>query len=129
MESMDKDPNHAGRDHLGAGVLASGATCQQIDGLVRLTTMLTGMRCSGGMSMAKLDEYVTIKEAAEFLGVSPNTLRNWHRDGKIPVFRSPINNYRLFRKADLEELLRRIEESGTYPSGWKRSGWRSRKPR
>jgi len=79
--------------------------------------------------MAKLDEYVTIKEAAEFLGVSPNTLRNWHRDGKIPVFRSPISNYRLFRKADLEELLRRIEESGTYPSGWKQSARRSRKPR
>ena len=79
--------------------------------------------------MTKLDEYVTIKEAAEFLGVSPNTLRNWHRDGKIPVFRSPISNYRLFRKADLEELLRRIEESGTYPSGWRRPGRRSRKPR
>ena len=79
--------------------------------------------------MTKLGEYVTIKEAAEFLGVSPNTLRNWHRDGKIPVFRSPISNYRLFRKADLEELLRRIEESGTYPSGWKRPSRPSRKPR
>ncbi|MBN1908369.1 MAG: helix-turn-helix domain-containing protein [Pirellulales bacterium] len=79
--------------------------------------------------MTKLDEYVTIKEAAEFLGVSPNTLRNWHRDGKIPVFRSPISNYRLFRKADLEELLRQIEESGTYPTGWRRSARRNRRPR
>lgn len=79
--------------------------------------------------MAKLDEFVTIKEAAELLHVSANTLRNWHRDGKIPVYRNPVNNYRLFKKADLEELLRQIEASGTYPTGWKRSVPRNRKPR
>ena len=56
--------------------------------------------------MTRLDEFVTIKEASEFLGVSPNTLRNWHRDGKIPVHRNPMNGYRLFKKADLEELLK-----------------------
>lgn len=80
--------------------------------------------------MTKLDEFVTIKEAAEFLGVSPNTIRNWHRDRKIPVYRSPISNYRLFKKTDLEELLQQIEESGVFPTGWKRghSGPRN-KPR
>jgi MerR family copper efflux transcriptional regulator len=79
--------------------------------------------------MTKLDEFVTIKEAAEFLGVSPNTLRNWHRDKKIPVYRSPISNYRLFKKKDLEKLLRQIEESGVYPTGWPRDAKRNRKPR
>ena len=70
--------------------------------------------------MPKLDEYVTIKDAAEFLGVCPNTLRNWHRDGKIPVLRGPTSNYRLFKKRDLVKVLRQIEESGTYPTGWQR---------
>ena len=79
--------------------------------------------------MTKLDEFVTIKQAAELLGVSPNTLRNWHRDGKIPVYRNPISNYRLFKKTDLEDLLQQIEESGTYPSGWQRPSSRERKPR
>ena len=79
--------------------------------------------------MTRLDEFVTVKEAAEFLGVSSNTLRNWHRDGKIPVYRNPISNYRLFKKTDLEELLRQIEESGEYPTGWKRNAKRNRKPR
>jgi len=79
--------------------------------------------------MPKLDAYLTIKEAAEFLSVSPNTLRNWHRDGKIPVHRNPMNGYRLFKKSDLEELLKQIEESGEYPTGWKRSHPRNRKPR
>lgn len=79
--------------------------------------------------MAKLDDFFTIKEAAEFLGVSPNTLRNWHRDGKIPVYRNPINDYRLFKKADLDKLLRQIEESGHYPTGWAPSVPQKRKPK
>jgi len=59
----------------------------------------------------KLDAYLTIKEAALFLGVSPNTLRNWGRDGKIVMHRNPINGYRLFKRTELEKLLRRTEES------------------
>jgi DNA (cytosine-5)-methyltransferase 1 len=52
-----------------------------------------------------------IQEAAAFLGVSPNTLRNWGRDEKIPEFRHPVNNYRLYRRSDLEELLRQVSRS------------------
>jgi len=70
--------------------------------------------------MVKLGEFVTIKQAARFLRVSANTLRNWHRDAKIPVYRNPVSGYRLFKKTDLEELLRQIEASGEYPTGWRR---------
>ena len=70
--------------------------------------------------MTKLDEFVTIKQAARFLGVCCNTLRGWDRDNKIPVYRNPISGYRLFRKTDLEELLRQIEASGKHPTGWRR---------
>ena len=55
--------------------------------------------------MAKLDSYLTVNDAAEFLGVSPNTIRNWGRDGKIKEHRHPINNYRLFKVVDLERIL------------------------
>ena len=61
--------------------------------------------------MEKLDGYLTIKEAADFLGVSTNTLRNWGRDGKVPMHRNPVNGYRLFKRSDLECLLRDAEES------------------
>lgn len=61
--------------------------------------------------MEKLDAYLTIKGAALFLGVSPNTLRNWGRDGKVAMHRNPINGYRLFKRSDLEKLLGEIEES------------------
>jgi len=63
--------------------------------------------------MPKLDEYLTIKEAAEYLGVSPNTLRNWGARGKIAVHRNPVNGYRLFRTRDLQRILTRTKESAT----------------
>ncbi len=58
-----------------------------------------------------LRDYLTIKEASAFLGVSPNTLRNWERSGKIVTYRHPVNSYRLYRQADLEALLRSIAPS------------------
>ena len=61
--------------------------------------------------MPKLDQFLRIHEAAEYLGVCRNTLRNWCRQGKIPEYRHPVNNYRLFRAADLDSLLRETERA------------------
>lgn len=58
--------------------------------------------------MKRFDEYMRIKEAAEFLGVTPNTLRNWEKEDKIKVYRNPQNSYRLYKKEDLEQLLSKI---------------------
>jgi len=57
----------------------------------------------------KGDDYLLVKEAAEVLGIAPNTVRKWAADGKLKEFRHPVNNYRLFRKTDVERLLRKIE--------------------
>ena len=59
--------------------------------------------------MTNLQHFLTIKEAAEYLGVTANTLRNWGAAGKIAEFRHPINNYRLYKPEDLESLLNQIE--------------------
>ena len=42
--------------------------------------------------MTKLSDYLRISEAAEYLGVSPNTLRNWENAGKIEAHRHPMNS-------------------------------------
>jgi excisionase family DNA binding protein len=63
----------------------------------------------------KLDEYLTIKDAAELLGVSSNTLRNWGRDGKIAMHRNPVNGYRLFKQSDLDQLLKDTQKSRSLP--------------
>jgi excisionase family DNA binding protein len=62
--------------------------------------------------MEKLDEYLRIKQAAEYLGVCPNTLRNWGRDGRFTEYRHPVNNYRLYKTSELTRLLRQAERSG-----------------
>ncbi len=61
--------------------------------------------------MPRLNQYVRIAEAAGYLGVHHNTLRNWGRTGKIPEHRHPVNNYRLFKVSDLDKLLRKTEQS------------------
>ncbi len=60
--------------------------------------------------MDKLKDFLRISEAAEYLGVSSKTLRNWENAGKITAFRHPVNGYRLFRQKDLDELLRRVQQ-------------------
>ena len=44
-----------------------------------------------------LSEYLTIHEAAKFLGVSSWTLRNWDKSGKLKPGRHPMNGYRIYR--------------------------------
>ena len=61
--------------------------------------------------MTRLDEYVKIAEAARIIGVSPNTLRAWAADGKIPVRVNPANGYRLFRQQDLQAFLKSVAGS------------------
>jgi excisionase family DNA binding protein len=59
--------------------------------------------------MQKLTDYFKTAEAAEFLGVSQNTLRSWAADGRIPMRRNPANGYRLFKRKDLTAFLKKIE--------------------
>ncbi len=54
-------------------------------------------------------ELVTIKEAADLLGVAEITLRRWDEAGKFKARRHPINGYRLYRVADLAQLKGEIE--------------------
>jgi excisionase family DNA binding protein len=59
-------------------------------------------------------KYFTIKQAAEYLGVTPLTLRNWDKNGKFLAGRHPISNYRIYKTEDLEKLLREIDSGDTY---------------
>lgn len=61
------------------------------------------------MPVTRLTEYVLTAEAAEFLGVSQNTLRAWAEAGKIPMRRNPANGYRLFARKDLAWFLQSVE--------------------
>ena len=60
-------------------------------------------------------KFISIKEAAEILGVSKLTLRNWDRDGKLFAMRHPINNYRVFHIDDIKRIINKIH-SGEKPN-------------
>lgn len=54
------------------------------------------------------DKFITIKKAAEILGVSSLTLRNWDKSGKFKALRHPINNYRVYKLSDVEKLIKEM---------------------
>lgn len=60
-------------------------------------------------------KFLTIKQAATLLGVSPLTLRNWDKRGRLVAFRHPLNNYRVYKREDIENLLAQIESGPTKP--------------
>lgn len=56
-------------------------------------------------------QYISIKKAAKLLHVTPLTLRNWDKKGKLRPYRHPINHYRLYRLDQIELFLRHLEFS------------------
>jgi hypothetical protein len=59
--------------------------------------------------MSATEEYLLVNQTAERLGVSANTVPARPSTGKLQEYRHPVNNYRLFRKADVDTLLQQIE--------------------
>lgn len=48
------------------------------------------------------DEFLTVAQAAHYVGVSPVTLRRWDATGKLSAVRRPGSTYRYYRTSDLE---------------------------
>lgn len=64
------------------------------------------------MAMHKLNEYLSVGDAAQFLGVNKMTLRRWDKLGQLTAYRQPISGYRLYLKADLKKLLLAVHTPG-----------------
>ncbi len=79
--------------------------------------------------MTKLNEFLRISDAAEYLGVSPNTLRNWENAGKIVAHRHPVNGYRLFKQEELDDLLAAAQRRSVGKSEGSNAAPATRKPR
>ena len=78
-----------------------------VDGLVDFWSVRCGACLATEVRWVKnLREYLKVAEAAEFVGVSQNTLRKWADQGRITVRVNPANGYRMFRREDLQRFLR-----------------------
>lgn len=65
------------------------------------------------------NKYLNIQEASKILGVTPLTLRNWDKKGMLAAYRNPANNYRVYRKDQIELFVRKIENSKNKRAGRK----------
>ncbi len=54
-------------------------------------------------------KYLTVKEVADLLGVTPLTVRNWDKTGKLKAARHPFNNYRIYKIEDIENFLKKLD--------------------
>jgi excisionase family DNA binding protein len=58
-------------------------------------------------------DWLTLGQAAKFLGVAQSTIRKWSDQGRVPAFYTP-GGHRRYRRADLETFL---DRSGPGPRG------------
>lgn len=64
------------------------------------------------MFMKNLQNLMTIAQAAEYIGVTPLTLRNWDKTGKLQAVRNPLNGYRMYDKEELDKFLFLLQKGG-----------------
>lgn len=56
-----------------------------------------------------MDRLLTIREAAEIIGVSTETLRRWDKSGKFTSSRNPINNYRVYNINTVNQFVKELK--------------------
>jgi excisionase family DNA binding protein len=61
-------------------------------------------------------EWLTLGQAARFLGVAQSTIRKWSDQGRVPAFYTP-GGHRRYRRSDLESFLDRSGPGGRPKSG------------
>lgn len=64
--------------------------------------------------MKNLKNYLFVSQAAEYIGVTPLTLRNWDKSGKLTAVRNPINGYRMYDKKELKKFLAQFQDGAKH---------------
>jgi hypothetical protein len=62
------------------------------------------------MFMKNLQNLMAIAHATEYVGVTPLTLRNWDKVGKLQAVRN--NDYRMYDKDELDKFLAQLQKGG-----------------
>lgn len=74
------------------------------------------------------ERYLSLKEVSRIIGVTPLTLRNWDKKGLLAAYRNPVNNYRVYRYADVADFLAEIKKTGPMPERIQRLMVRTEEP-
>jgi excisionase family DNA binding protein len=68
------------------------------------------------MALRDDSEWLTLGQAARFLGVAQSTIRKWSDQGRVPAFYTP-GGHRRYRRTDLESFLDRSGPGGKMKAG------------
>ena len=60
-------------------------------------------------AVQKRNRTIMIKEAADYLGVSRSTLRNWHKSGKLVPRVHPVTKFRYYTLMQLNRFLEKLK--------------------
>ncbi|HUH97842.1 MAG TPA: helix-turn-helix domain-containing protein [Anaerolineales bacterium] len=69
-------------------------------------------------------DWISLKEAAEIVGVHPSTIRLWSNKGILPVHRTP-GGHRRFRRADVELWVEHVRRDSLQPEAIMQSAVRN----
>src|ERR687891_2073669 len=61
-------------------------------------------------------EWLTLGQAAKYLGVAQSTIRKWSDQGRLPAFYTP-GGHRRYRRGDLDTFLERSGPGGRTKEG------------
>jgi excisionase family DNA binding protein len=70
------------------------------------------MSYPGGRAPSGEPEWLTLGQAAKFLGVAQSTIRKWSDNGRVPAFYTP-GGHRRYKRHDLENFLDRSGPGGS----------------
>src|ERR1700749_4602561 len=68
----------------------------------------------GRRAPATEPDWLTLGQAAKYLGVAQSTIRKWSDQGRVPAFYTP-GGHRRYRRRDLELVLARSGPGGGTP--------------
>jgi excisionase family DNA binding protein len=77
---------------------------------------LLELSADNSLAMEGAKHFLNVGDAADYLGVSAASLRNWSDQGRVPVYRTP-GGQRRYRLSDLEAFVEswREEPAATAP--------------
>jgi len=72
---------------------------------------MTAQQSAAGPAPTDEEEWLTLGQAARFLGVAQSTIRRWSDQGRLPAFYTP-GGHRRFRRLQLESFVERSAQGG-----------------
>ncbi len=78
--------------------------------------MMARREFPGRRAPASEPDWLTLGQAAKYLGVAQSTIRKWSDQGRVPAFYTP-GGHRRYRRGDLDNFLSRSGPGGGVQQG------------